>query len=109
MKFLRENDVLVAWRFDRLGRSLPHLIEVVAGLDARGIGFRTLTETIDVFGALGQFERDLIQERTKAGLSAAAARGCKRGKKARSYQRQTAKSEGAIDTGLQCSRGGNTA
>lgn len=92
LKFLRENDVLVVWRLDRLGRSLPHLIEVVAALDARGIGFRSLTEAIDtttsggrlifhVFGALGQFERDLIQERTKAGLSAAAARGRKGGRK----------------------------
>jgi DNA invertase Pin-like site-specific DNA recombinase len=71
---------------------LPHLIEVIAGLDARGVGFRSLTETIDtttpggrlifhVFGALGQFERDLIRERTKAGLSAAAARGRKGGRK----------------------------
>ncbi len=90
--FKREPLQLVVWRLDRLGRSLAHLIEVVAGLDARGIGFRSLTETIDtttsggrlifhVFGALGQFERDLIQERTKAGLSAAAARGRKGGRK----------------------------
>jgi len=92
MEFLRESDVLVVWRLDRLGRSLPHLIEVVAGLNARGIGFRSLTEAIDtttpggrlifhVFGALGQFERDLIRDRTKAGLSAAAARGRKGGRK----------------------------
>ena len=76
------------WRLDRLGRSLPHLIEVVSTLDARGVGFRSLTESIDtttpggrlifhVFGALGQFERDLIRDRTKAGLAAAAARGRK--------------------------------
>lgn len=92
LAFLREGDVLVVWRLDRLGRSLPHLIEVVAGLEARGVGFRSLTEAIDtttsggrlifhVFGALGQFERDLIRERTKAGLSAAAARGRKGGRK----------------------------
>jgi DNA invertase Pin-like site-specific DNA recombinase len=90
--FLREGDVLVVWRLDRLGRSLPNLIEVVAELETRGIGFRSLTEVIDtttpggrlifhVFGALGQFERDLISERTKAGLSAAAARGRKGGRK----------------------------
>ena len=65
----------------RLGRSLPHLIEAIGALEARGVGFRSLTESIDtttpggrlifhVFGALGQFERDLIRERTKAGLSA---------------------------------------
>ena len=92
MGFMRDGDVLVVWRLDRLGRSLPQLIEVIAGLDASGIGFRSLAEAIDtttpggrlifhVFGALGQFERDLIRERTKAGLSAAAARGRKGGRK----------------------------
>ncbi|WP_338115338.1 recombinase family protein [Thiocystis minor] len=85
-------DVLGVWRLDRLGRSLPHLIAVVAGLEARGVGFRSLSEALDtttsggrlifhVFGALGQFERDLIRERTKAGLSAAVARGRKGGRK----------------------------
>ena len=83
---VRDGDVLAVWRLDRLGRSMPHLIETIGALDARGIGFLSLTESIDtttsggrlifhVFGALGQFERDLIRERTKAGLSAAAARG----------------------------------
>lgn len=90
--YLREGDVLVVWRLDRLGRSLPHLIETIGALDAYGIGFLSLTESIDtttsggrlifhVFGALGQFERDLIRERTKAGLTAAAARGRKGGRK----------------------------
>jgi DNA invertase Pin-like site-specific DNA recombinase len=76
--FLRPGDILVAWRLDRLGRSLKHLIEVVAGLAERGIGFKNLTEQIDtatpggklifhVFGALAEFERDLIWERTHAG------------------------------------------
>ena len=76
------------WRLDRLGRSVPHLIEVVGALEARGVGFRSLTESIDttksgerlifhVFGALGQFERDLIRDRTKAGLAAAASLGRK--------------------------------
>ena len=92
LEFLRDGDVLAVWRLDRLGRSLPHLIEVIAGLEARGVGFRSLTESIDtttsggrlifhVFGALGQFERDLIRDRTKAGLAAAAARGRKGGRK----------------------------
>ena len=92
LAFLREGDVLVVWRLDRLGRSMPHLIDVVAKLEERGIGFRSLTEAIDtttpggrlvfhIFGALGQFERDLIRERTRAGLSAAAARGRKGGRK----------------------------
>jgi len=92
LAYLRDGDVLLVWRLDRLGRSLAHLIEVIGALEGRGIGFRSLTEAIDtttpggrlifhVFGALGQFERDLIRERTKAGLVAAAARGRKGGRK----------------------------
>jgi DNA invertase Pin-like site-specific DNA recombinase len=92
LAYLRDGDVLAVWRLDRLGRSLPHLIETIGALEARGVGFRSLTENIDtttpggrlifhVFGALGQFERDLIRERTKAGLCAAAARGRKGGRK----------------------------
>uniref|UniRef100_E6QH69 Site-specific DNA recombinase e14 prophage n=1 Tax=mine drainage metagenome TaxID=410659 RepID=E6QH69_9ZZZZ len=92
LAYLRDGDVLAVWRLDRLGRSLPHLIETIGALEARGVGFRSLTESIDtttpggrlifhVFGALGQFERDLIRERTKAGLCAAAARGRKGGRK----------------------------
>jgi DNA invertase Pin-like site-specific DNA recombinase len=84
--YLRPGDTLVVWRLDRLGRSLKHLIEVVAALAERGIGFKSLTEQIDtttpggklifhVFGALAEFERDLIRERTQAGLAAARARG----------------------------------
>jgi hypothetical protein len=84
--------VLIVWKLDRLGRSLPHLIEAVMTLEKRGVGFRSITEAIDtttssgrlvfhLFGALGQFERDLIQERTRAGLTAAAARGRKGGRK----------------------------
>jgi DNA invertase Pin-like site-specific DNA recombinase len=86
LDYAREGDVLVTWKLDRLGRSLPHLIETVARLEQRGVGFRSLTEAIDtttpggrlvfhLFAALGQFERDLIRERTRAGLAAAAARG----------------------------------
>jgi len=86
LSYLRPGDTLVVWRLDRLGRSLQHLIEVVAALAERGIGFKSLTEQIDtttsggklifhVFGALAEFERDLIRERTHAGLAAARARG----------------------------------
>ncbi len=86
LSYVREGDTLVVWRLDRLGRSLPHLIETVALLAERGIGFRSLTEQIDtttpggkpvfhVFGALAEFERDLVRERTHAGLAAARARG----------------------------------
>ncbi len=92
LAYLREGDVLAVWRLDRLGRSLPHLIETIGALEARGVGFRSLTEAIDtttpggrlifhVLGALGQFERDLIRERTVAGLTAARARGRKGGRK----------------------------
>ena len=86
LAYLREGDVLVVWRLDRLGRSLKHLIELVNSLEERGIGFQSLQESIDtttsggklifhIFGALAEFERNLIQERTYAGLAAARARG----------------------------------
>ena len=82
----RPGDTVVVWRLDRLGRSLKHLIETVGALEARGVAFVSLTEAIDtstpggrlifhVFGALAEFERDLIRERTLAGLAAARARG----------------------------------
>lgn len=79
-------DVLVVWKLDRLGRSLIKVIETVKELDARGVGFRSLTESLDttssfgtlilhIFGAIAQFERDVTVERTVAGLAAARARG----------------------------------
>jgi DNA invertase Pin-like site-specific DNA recombinase len=83
---LRSGDTLVVWRLDRLGRSLRHLIDTVNDLRDRGVGFRSLQESIDtstsggklvfhVFGALAEFERELVRERTQAGLAAARARG----------------------------------
>jgi DNA invertase Pin-like site-specific DNA recombinase len=83
---LRPGDAVVVWRLDRLGRSLRHLLETVAGLEQRGVTFVSLMENIDtstpggrlvfhLFGALAEFERDLIRERTQAGLAAARARG----------------------------------
>lgn len=83
---LRPGDVLVVWRLDRLGRSLAHLIEVVGSLERRGVGFRSLSEAIDtttaggklifhVMGALAEFERSLISERTRAGMASARSRG----------------------------------
>ncbi len=86
LSHLRSGDTLIVWRLDRLGRSLPHLIDTVFELARRGVGFRSLQEQIDtttsggklvfhVFGALAEFERDLIRERTHAGLAAARARG----------------------------------
>lgn len=87
----RDGDTLVVWRLDRLGRSLPHLIEIVQKLEAAGVALKSLTEGIDtttpsgrlvfhLFGALAQFERELIRERTVAGLAAARARGRKGGR-----------------------------
>lgn len=89
---LGAGDVLVVWRLDRLGRSLPHLIETIHQLGARGAEFRSLTESIDtttaggrlyfhMMGALAEFERALIVERTRAGMRAAKARGIKVGRK----------------------------
>jgi DNA invertase Pin-like site-specific DNA recombinase len=86
LNYIRKGDTLVVWRLDRLGRSLPHLITTMTGLEERGIGFKSLTENIDtatsggklifhIFGALAEFERNLIRERTNAGLTAARARG----------------------------------
>jgi DNA invertase Pin-like site-specific DNA recombinase len=95
LKALRENDVLVVWKLDRLGRSLKHLITTIDDLNSRNIGFKVLTGqgiNIDttnpagkmifaIFGAFAEFERDLIRERTIAGLKAARARGKKGGRK----------------------------
>jgi DNA invertase Pin-like site-specific DNA recombinase len=86
LSHLRAGDTLVVWRLDRLGRSLAHLIDTIRQLQERGVGFRSLQEQIDtttsggklvfhVFGALAEFERDLIRERTHAGLAAARTRG----------------------------------
>ncbi len=98
LAYARPGDTLVVWRLDRLGRSLPHLIDTVTDLRERGIGFRSLTEQIDtttpggklvfhVFGALAEFERDLIRERTKAGLAVARARGRRGGRRALSAEK----------------------
>jgi DNA invertase Pin-like site-specific DNA recombinase len=88
---LRPGDTLVVWKLDRLGRSLRHLVGTVTGLADRGVGFRSLQEAIDtttpggklvfhVFAALAEFERDLVRERTSAGLAAARARGRRGGR-----------------------------
>lgn len=86
LRYVRPGDTLVVWKLDRLGRSLRHLLEVVDGLRERDVAFRSLTDSIDtttpagrmlfsVIGALAEFERDLIRERTLAGLAAARLNG----------------------------------
>jgi len=93
LKSLREGDILIVWKLDRLGRSLQHLIDVVTDLENRQIGFQSLTENIDttsptgklifhIFGSLAEFERGLIRERVKAGLDAAKKKGKKFGRPA---------------------------
>ncbi len=93
LDYLRgDEDTLVVWRLDRLGGSLKNLIELMNLLEERGVGFQSLQESIDtttsggklifhIFGALAEFERNLIRERTKAGLAAAGARGKKGGRR----------------------------
>lgn len=86
LRHAREGDVLIVWKLDRLGRSLPHLVEVVDSLRETGVGFRSLQEQIDttsaggrfylhILAALAEFERAMISERTKAGMAAARRNG----------------------------------
>jgi len=92
LKALRAGDTLVVWRLDRLGRSLSDLVRIVSELEQRGVGFESIMEKIDtgsaagklifhVFASLAEFERNLIRERTRAGLNAARARGRLGGRK----------------------------
>lgn len=91
ISYARQGDTIVVWKLDRLARSTKQLVETIEDLDRRKIGFRSLTEAIDtttaggtavfhIFGALAEFERAIIRERTRAGLDAAAARGRKGGR-----------------------------
>ena len=90
LDYVHEGDTLVVWKLDRLGRSLKHLIETITMLDERGVGFKSLQENLDtitsggklifhIFGALAEFEREIIRERTLAGLKSSRARGRKGG------------------------------
>lgn len=107
---LQPGDVLTVWKLDRLGRSLSHLIELTSDLGQRGIGFRSLSEAIDttspqgklllhMLGALAEFERSLIAERTRAGLTAAKRRGAKLGRKPKLSTEQIAHARQLIDAG----------
>jgi DNA invertase Pin-like site-specific DNA recombinase len=92
LEFARDGDTIVVWRLDRLGRSIKHLVDLVEQLRERGVGFRSVTEGIDttnpsgrlffnIVASLAEFERDLVRERTLAGLAAARARGRTGGRK----------------------------
>ncbi|MFC0167749.1 recombinase family protein [Pseudoduganella danionis] len=91
LRALRDGDTLVVWRLDRLGRNLKDLVQIVTDIEMRGVKFKSLTESIDtsgptgklvfhMFAALAQFERELVRERTLAGLAAARARGRRGGR-----------------------------
>ncbi len=99
LKRLNQGDVLVVWKLDRLGRSVKHLIELTSVLEARGVGFQSLSDAIDtstaggrlyfhLIGAFAEFERNLISERTKAGMAAAKARGVRLGRPKKLSQEQ---------------------
>lgn len=107
---LTAGDVLVVWKLDRLGRSLPHLVEVINGLREAGIGFRSLQEMIDttsaggrfyfhMLAALAEFERELISERTKAGMAAAKNNGKHVGRPPKLSPAQVAKARAMITAG----------
>lgn len=112
---LKPGDVLTVWKLDRLGRSLSHLIRLINDLAARSIGFSSLSEAIDttspqgklllhVLGALAEFERSLVIERTRAGLVAARQRGTKVGRKPKLTTDQIEQAKKLIDTGESPSR-----
>lgn len=107
---LGQGDELIVWRLDRLGRSLPHLIDVIAAIGEKGAGFKSLTESIDtgtaggrlvfhMMGALAEFERSLIIERTKAGLTAARKRGVRVGRPASLTAAQVKHAKKLIEAG----------
>jgi DNA invertase Pin-like site-specific DNA recombinase len=111
IRYVRDGDTLTVWKLDRLGRSMKHLIEIITELDAKGVGFRSITESIDtttsggrlvfhLFGALAQFERDLIRERTRAGLQAAEDRGRRGGRQVVVTPEKLAKARQHLAAGL---------
>jgi DNA invertase Pin-like site-specific DNA recombinase len=111
ISYVREGDTLTVWKLDRLGRSMEHLIQIITELEAKGVGFRSITENIDtttpggrlvfhLFGALAQFERDLIRERTRAGLQAAGERRRRGGRQAVATPEKLAKARQNLAAGL---------
>jgi DNA invertase Pin-like site-specific DNA recombinase len=116
LKRVGAGDVLTVWKLDRLGRSLPHLIQTVARLGEQGAGFASLSESIDtttaggklvfhIMGALADFERSLIVERVTAGIAAAKKRGKHVGRPRKLTPEQIAHARDAIDSGMQTPAG----
>lgn len=110
LRSLNAGDVLTVWRLDRVGRSLPHLLDVVSDLKIRNVGFQSLNETIDtttangelifhLFASMAQFERSLIVERTQAGLAAAKKRGARLGRPPALNTAQVKHAQKLIDSG----------
>ncbi len=111
LKYAREGDVLVVWKLDRLGRTVKGLIELVESLQGRGLQFRSLTEGIDtttpagrlffhIVAAFAQMERELIRERTHAGLAAARARGRNGGRRRLMTDSKTESAKRLLDSGM---------
>jgi DNA invertase Pin-like site-specific DNA recombinase len=107
---LKPGDVLIVWKLDRLGRSLSHLIQITKQLGASDVGFRSLSESIDttnapgrllfhIMGALAEFERSLIVERTRAGMASAKQQGTKLGRKPKLSNDQIEHARKLIDSG----------
>ena len=110
LAYAREGDILVVWKLDRLGRTVKGLIDLVGSLQERGVQFRSLTDGIDtstpagrfffhVMAALAEMERELIRERTNAGLAAARARGRQGGRKPKMSDSKIAAAKQLLDTG----------
>src|SRR5713226_6234803 len=111
LAYVQPGDCLIVWKLDRLGRSLPHLLQIVTTLHTQGVAFRSLTEQMDtttpqgaflfsVFGALAQYERALTQERVRAGLAAAQRRGKRGGRPQAIRDEQWAAIRTALDRGM---------
>lgn len=111
IKYLREGDTLVVWKLDRLGRTVKGLVEMVEGFQTRGVQFKSITDSIDtstaagrfffhVMAALAEMERELIRERTRAGLTAARARGRTGGRKPKMNTSKVESAKHLLNSGM---------
>ena len=111
IKYLREGDTLVVWKLDRLGRTVKGLVELVEGFQTRGVQFKSITDSIDtstsagrfffhVMAALAEMERELIRERTRAGLKAARARGRTGGRKPKMNASKVESAKHLLNSGM---------